>query len=179
MAKWRIFLVIITIIVFLTPMLSQKDALDQNLKFLHYVGVSENIIYYKSLHWLKSLKKNNKLKLMIISTNNYTIYGEGNILVQRFNLENEYHPPFIIYGTGELIPATFTFSINGQDKNLILEIKSVNIFQHDVIADENVKVHEFNDFKKKIEHIVNMLGEYIIKSEENYSRQFKEEMFNK
>ena len=89
MAKWRKFLLIITINIFLTPILSQKDGLDQNFKFLHYVGVSKKIIYYKSLHWLKSMGKNNKLELIIISTSNHTIYVKGNILIPRFNLENE------------------------------------------------------------------------------------------
>ena len=82
------------------------------------------------------------------------------------------------YERDELIPATFNFSIEGYNQDLVVEVKNINVYQHDVIVSKHTKAQELKDLKFKLQHVSEILAEYIRKSEYDFSCYFSNKYFN-
>ena len=94
MKKLQKFTLVILVQLLLNPIFSQTDNQVQTFRWSHYVGIDKYVIHHESLAWFKTLKRDFRIELIIVSTSNYIIYGNGKILIPR-------------YGSDKLIPATF------------------------------------------------------------------------
>ena len=165
MQKWQKFSLVILVLLLFTPVFSQRDNQDQTFRWSYYVGIGKFVIHHKSLAWFDTLKRDFRIELKIVSTNNHIIYGNGRIMIPR-------------YESGELIPASFNFSIEGYNQDLVVEIKNINVYQHDVIVSKHTKAQELKDLKFKLQYVSEILAEYIRKSEYDFSRYFSNKHFN-
>ena len=160
MQKWQKFSLVILVLLLFTSVFSQRDNQDQTFRWSYYVGIDKFVIHHKSLIWFDKLKRDFRIELKIVSTNNYIIYGNGIIMIPR-------------YESDELIPATFNFSIEGYKQNLVVEVKNIEVYLHDVIVSKRTKAEELKDLQFKLQHVSEILAEYIRKTEYDFSHYFK------
>ena len=160
MQKWKFFSLVSLVLLLFSPIFSQRDNQDQTFRWSYNVGIDKFVIHKKSLDWFKTLKRDYRIKLKICSTSNQIIHGNGKILIPRFESD-------------ELIPATFIFNIEGYNQDLVVEVKNIKVYQHDVIVSKYIKAEELKDLKFKLQHVSEILAEYIRKSEYDFSRYFK------
>jgi len=160
MQKWQKFSLVILVLLLFTSVFSQRDNQDQTFRWSYYVGIDKFVIHHKSLLWFNTLKRDFRIELKIVSTSNHSIFGNGRIMIPR-------------YESDELIPATFNFSIEGYNHDLVIEVENIEVYQHNVIVSKRIKAHELKDLEFKLQHISEILAEYIRKSEYDFSRYFK------